>query len=67
MQYVKAPATSYLNMQRVVVCAATIAAAIVIAGAALTLNSAQTEATPNKVTAKKPCGSCHPPNKPPRR
>jgi cell division protein FtsN len=67
MQYVKAPATSYRNMQRVVVCAATIAAAILIAGAALTLNSAQTEATPNKVTAKKPCGSCHPPNKPPRR
>jgi cell division protein FtsN len=67
MQYVKAPATSYRNMQRVVVSAATIAAAILIAGAALTLNSAQTEATPNKVTAKKPCGSCHPPNKPPRR
>jgi len=37
------------------------------AGAALILNSAQTEATPNKVTASKPCGSCHPPNKPPRR
>jgi cytochrome c553 len=67
MQYVKAPATSYRNMQRVVVWATTIAAAILIAGAALTLNSAQTEATPNKVTAKKPCGSCHPPNKPPRR
>jgi cell division protein FtsN len=67
MQYVKAPATSCRNMQRVVVCAATIAAAMLIAGAALTLNSAQTEATPAKVTAKKPCGSCHPPNKPPRR
>jgi hypothetical protein len=67
MEYVKAPATSYRNMQRMVVCAATIAGAILIAGAALTLNSAQTEATPNKVTPSKPCGSCHPPNKPPRR
>ena len=46
--------------------AVTLAAAILIAGAALILNSAQTEATPNKVTASKPCGSCHPPNKPPR-
>jgi hypothetical protein len=65
MQDVKAPATSYRNMQRAVVCAATIAAAILIAGAALTLNSAQIEATPNKVTAKKPCGSCHPPQQTP--
>jgi len=41
--------------------AVTLAAAILIAGAALTLNSAQTEATPNKVTAKKPCGPAIPP------
>ena len=67
MQHVKEPAPSYRNLQRVVMCAAALATAILIAGAALTLNSAQTEATPNKVTAKKPCGSCHPPNKPPRR
>jgi hypothetical protein len=67
MQHVKEPAPSYRNLQRVVMCAATLATAILIAGAALTLNSAQTEATPNKVTKSKPCGSCHPPNKPPRR
>ena len=67
MQHVKEPAPSCRNLQRVVMCAATLAAAILIAGAALTLNSAQTEATPNKVTPSKPCGSCHPPNKPPRR
>jgi hypothetical protein len=46
MQHVKAPATSY---QTVVMSAATIAAAALIAGAALTLNSTQTAATPNKV------------------
>jgi hypothetical protein len=63
MQYVDASVTSY---QRVVMSAATIAAAILIAGAALILNSTQTAATPDKVTASKPCGSCHPPNKPPR-
>ena len=67
MQHVNEPAPSYRDPQRVVMCAAALAAAILIAGAALILNSAQTEATPNKVTAKKPCGSCHPPNKPPRR
>jgi hypothetical protein len=67
MQHAKEPAPSYRNLQRVVMCAVTLAAAILIAGAALTFNSAQTEATPNKVTPSKPCGSCHPPNKPPRR
>ncbi len=64
MQYLEAPATSYRS---IVVCASTIAAALLIAGAALTLTSGQTEATPNKVTASKPCGSCHPPNNPPKR
>jgi len=64
MQYVKAPADSYRS---IVLCALTIAAAVLIAGAALTFPSAETEASPNKVTASKPCGSCHPPNKPPTR
>jgi hypothetical protein len=32
----------------------------------LTFTSGQTEATPDKVTKTKPCGSCHPPNKPPK-
>jgi len=64
MQYVKAPADSYRS---VVLSALTIAAAVLIAGAALTLPSGQAEASPNKVTASKPCGSCHPPNKPPTR
>jgi hypothetical protein len=64
MQYVKAPAESYHS---IVLCALTISAAILIAGAALSLVSGETEASPNKVTASKPCGSCHPPNKPPTR
>ena len=42
-----------------------LAAAILIAGAALTFTSAPVDASPNKVTKDKPCGSCHPPNKPP--
>ena len=49
-----------------VVCASRIGAALLIAGAALTFTSGQTEATPDKVTKTKPCGSCHPPNKPPK-
>jgi hypothetical protein len=44
-----------------------VAAAILIAGAALTFTSYPADASPNKVTASKPCGSCHPPNKPPGR
>jgi len=48
------------------VCASRIAAALLIAGAALTFASGQTEATPDKVTKNRPCGSCHPPNKPPK-
>jgi hypothetical protein len=64
MHHVKAPAISYRNLGRG---ASRIAAAILIAGAALTFTSGHTNATPNKVTASKPCGSCHPPNKPPKR
>jgi hypothetical protein len=41
-------------------------AAIAIAGAVFAFTSVQAEASPNKVTASKPCGSCHPPNKPPK-
>ncbi len=40
-------------------------AAILIAGVALTFTSAPVDATPKMVTKDKPCGSCHPPNKPP--
>jgi cytochrome c553 len=49
-----------------VVCASWMAAVLLIAGAALTFTSGQTEATPNKVTKNTPCGSCHPSNKPPK-
>jgi hypothetical protein len=49
-----------------VLCASRIAAALLIAGAALTFISGQADATPDKVTKNKPCGSCHPPNKPPK-
>jgi len=41
------------------------AAAILIAGVTLTFTSAPVDATPKMVTKDKPCGSCHPPNKPP--
>ena len=60
---------SHQRMQRVtalVVGASRIAGALLIAGLALTFTSGQTEATPNKVTKNTPCGSCHPPNKPPK-
>ena len=43
------------------------AAAILVVGAALAYTSAPADASPSMVTAKKPCGSCHPPGKPPRR
>jgi len=49
-----------------VVCVSRMAAVVLIAGSALTFTSGQTEATPNKVTKNTPCGSCHPPNKPPK-
>jgi hypothetical protein len=44
-----------------------LAVALAIAGAILAFTSVQADARPNYVTAKKPCGSCHPPNKPPKR
>lgn len=43
------------------------AAAIMVVGAAFAVASGPADATPSMVTAKKPCGSCHPPGKPPRR
>jgi len=54
------------HVAALVVCASRIGAALLIAGAVLTFTSGQTEATPDKVTKTKPCGSCHPPNKPPK-
>ncbi len=44
-----------------------LAAAIAISGAMLAFSSVAADASPNKVTKDKPCGSCHPPNKPPTR
>jgi len=64
MEYVKAEATS---SRSIIICVSAVAAAVLIAGVALTFTAGQTEATPNKVTASKPCGSCHPPNNPPKR
>jgi hypothetical protein len=49
-----------------VVGASRVAGALLIAGSVLTFASGQAEATPNKVTKNTPCGSCHPPNKPPK-
>ena len=43
-----------------------LAATLAIAGAILAFTSAA-DARPNYVTASKPCGSCHPPNRPPKK
>jgi cytochrome c553 len=42
-----------------------IAAAALIAVAAVMFTAGDVKATPDKVTKSTPCGSCHPPNKPP--
>jgi len=44
-----------------------LAGVIAIAGAIVAFSSTQTDARPQYVTATKKCGSCHPPNKPPKR
>lgn len=43
------------------------AGAMMIAGAIVAFSSVQADAKPSYVTASKPCGSCHPPNKPPKK
>ena len=48
--------------------AAVIAAgAMMIAGVVVAFSSVQADARPSYVTKSKPCGSCHPPNKPPKK
>jgi len=44
-----------------------LAGAVLIAAAIVAFSSAQTDARPAYVTKSKPCGSCHPPNNPPKR
>jgi hypothetical protein len=44
-----------------------LAGAMMIAGAIVAFSSVQADARPSYVTASKPCGSCHPPNKPPKK
>ena len=44
-----------------------LAAALVIAGAIVAFSSVKADARPSYVTASKPCGSCHPPNRPPKK
>jgi hypothetical protein len=38
-----------------------------IAGVIVAFSSVQADARPAYVTKSKPCGSCHPPNKPPKK
>jgi hypothetical protein len=47
--------------------AAAIAGAMLIAGAIIAFSSVQADARPSYVTKAHPCGSCHPPNKPPKK
>jgi hypothetical protein len=47
--------------------AVAIAGAIMIAGMIVAFGSSQADARPQYVTKSKPCGSCHPPNKPPKK
>jgi hypothetical protein len=44
-----------------------IAGVMMIAGAIVAFSSVQADARPAYVTKAKPCGSCHPPNKPPKK
>jgi len=44
-----------------------LAGAVVIAGAIVAYSSVQADARPQYVTKSKPCGSCHPPNRPPKK
>jgi hypothetical protein len=44
-----------------------LAGAMAIAGAIIAFSSVQADARPAYVTKAKPCGSCHPPNKPPKK
>jgi hypothetical protein len=44
-----------------------LAGAVVIAGAIIAYSSVQADARPQYVTKSKPCGSCHPPNRPPKK
>jgi hypothetical protein len=44
-----------------------LAGAMIIAGAIVAFTSSKADARPQYVTASKPCGSCHPPNKPPKK
>jgi len=43
------------------------AGAMLIAGAIVAFSSVQADARPSYVTKAHPCGSCHPPNKPPKK
>jgi len=44
-----------------------LAGALLIAGAVVAFSSVDVDARPQYVTKSKPCGSCHPPNKPPKK
>jgi len=41
--------------------------AVMIAGAVVAFCSVDADAKPQYVTKSKPCGSCHPPNNPPKK
>jgi hypothetical protein len=44
-----------------------LAGAMMIAGAIVAFSSVEVGARPQYVTKAKPCGSCHPPNNPPKK
>jgi hypothetical protein len=44
-----------------------LAGALLIAGAVVAFSSVDADARPQYVTKSKPCGSCHPPNNPPKK
>lgn len=67
MHHTETTRGSQRAMRKTIVGAMGLAAAILYAATVLVVTTEPADATPNKVTASKPCGSCHPPNKPPRR
>jgi hypothetical protein len=55
------------RVRKLVLGATGLATAILFAAATLAVTHTPADARPNMVTPSKPCGSCHPPNKPPKR
>ena len=64
MQHVK---TSRRSKSPAIAIAAGVGLATLLAGAIVAFSAVGADARPSYVTKSKPCGSCHPPNNPPKK